>query len=123
MASTINLISSEEGEPVAKHTPITCKKAGVTGGTEPAATRRDAAGSPCGGERFYQLRKEDDPPLGWTLSFVEMLEPVATVTHVCLSTFGHAREQLFELRRRLEDMCPLLEEVRACTARTAAAAC
>jgi hypothetical protein len=61
---------------------------------------------------FFQLRDHiSDPHRSWALSFEEMLEPAETVTHVLISTFGHARSQLVELRRRLEARCPRLEDV------------
>ena len=62
--------------------------------------------------RFFQLRDHvRDPKRDWALSMEEMLEPANTVTHVLLSTFGHARTQLHELRLRLEQSCPRLEDV------------
>lgn len=62
--------------------------------------------------QFYQLRDHlNDPARPWALSIHEMLEPAETVTHVLLSTFGHASEQLAEFRQLLERCCPRLEDV------------
>ena len=61
---------------------------------------------------FCQLRDHaTEPERPWAISFREMIEPAESVTHVLLSSFGHARSQLDELRRRLEATCPRLEEV------------
>jgi hypothetical protein len=62
--------------------------------------------------RFFQLRDHSaDPTRRWALSLPEMLHPADSVTHVLLSTFGHAREQLHRLRQQLEALCPRLEQI------------
>lgn len=55
---------------------------------------------------FRQLRSSSsDPKRPWTCSLDDMLQPSETVTHVLLSTFGAATEQLDELRSRHTQKC------------------
>jgi hypothetical protein len=64
-----------------------------------------------GASRFCQLRDAHNPERPWAVSFNEMLEPVETVTHVLLSTFGHADVHVLELLNLLSAWCPRLEEL------------
>ena len=61
--------------------------------------------------RVFQLRDDDDPVRTWALSLQQMLEPVCSVTHVLLSTFGHSTEQVQILCQRLEGLCPQITDI------------
>lgn len=60
---------------------------------------------------FFQLRREGDPHEPWTISFLQMCEPHATLTHVFLSTFTGCRDDLNGLCTRLRKTSPRLVEV------------
>ena len=65
----------------------------------------------CDASKFLQLRDDSDPERTWAISLREMLEPVGTVTHVLLSTFGHCDAHFQEFRRQLKMHCPRLKEL------------
>ena len=78
----------------------------------PAAPSLPIQGGGSGsGAHFFQLRDGQNPERSWAISLREMLEPSASVTHVLLSTFGHASDHVDQFRATLKSLCPRLEEM------------